>query len=165
MYIWVGKTLLCPNSRLTWSTSCVLWYSIVPFQCRIRWKWILASRGFLTFLAIVHLAFMKLFWAFLGVVTPKILLCFFGRACSIITSLGDTLKILGNPCFSGVFKVKVLASVFNAVQIKRRHSPILIPVSLIAWSIVAVFFPHPAISWSISCSVGKNSGIGERFRA
>jgi hypothetical protein len=64
--------------------------------------------------------------------------------------------------FLGFFKVKELASSINAVQVNLNHSPIRIPVSLIVCRIVVVFFPVSETSWSISFSVGRNSGIGER---
>ena len=107
----------------------VLWYSIVPFQCRIRWKCIFASRGVPSFLAIFLRWYAKPIpkWR-LEVV--KILSDFFVSRCSIPTSFGDILKILGRLFFSGVLSVNVFASGFRELQVSREHSPILMPVSL-----------------------------------
>jgi len=61
MYIIVLSMLLCPKTVLTWIMSLVLWYSVVPFQCRKVWKWICFSLGLLSFLAVVLRCDSKVF--------------------------------------------------------------------------------------------------------
>ena len=50
----------------------------------------------------------------------------------------------------------VFCSVDMSVHVSFVASEIRMPVSLSVWSSVAVRFPHDAISWSISVSVGMN---------
>ena len=38
MYTIVDSMFLCPKMVFTWIMSLVLWYSVVPFQCRKVWK-------------------------------------------------------------------------------------------------------------------------------
>jgi len=52
MYIIVEAMALCPKTFLTCSMSLVLWYSIVPFQCRKVCKRIWSSLGLFSFLAV-----------------------------------------------------------------------------------------------------------------
>jgi len=53
MYIIVLSICLCPKIVFTWIMSLVLWYSVVPFQCRNVWKDILFSLGLLSFLIVL----------------------------------------------------------------------------------------------------------------
>lgn len=48
MYSIVLSMFLCPSTVLTWTMSLVLWYSIVPFQCRKVWKCMFLSLGLLS---------------------------------------------------------------------------------------------------------------------
>jgi len=49
MYIIVLLMFLCPKTCFTCIMSLVLWYSIVPFQCRKVWKDICCILGFWSF--------------------------------------------------------------------------------------------------------------------
>ena len=49
MYIIVLLMSLCPKMAFTWMMSLVLWYSIVPFQCRSVWNDIFCILGFPSF--------------------------------------------------------------------------------------------------------------------
>jgi len=80
-------------------------------------------------------------------------------ALSISMSLDVTLKILGLPFFSGVFNVMVLLPMSICFHVMLFASPALIPVSLSSCRKVAVFFPHPSIKASISCSVGMKGSF------
>jgi len=50
MYSIVDAMFLCPNTVLTCMMSLVLWYSVVPFQCRKVCGCICRSLGLLSFL-------------------------------------------------------------------------------------------------------------------
>lgn len=64
--------------------------------------------------------------------------------------------------FSGVM-FNVLRWVSRSVGLSCVSSPIRIPVSFSVCSMVAVWYPHEAISWSISSSVGMNGSFGCRL--
>ena len=65
------------------------------------------------------------------------------------------LNIRGLLCFSGVI-LTVEFTKSMSLHLSFQASPARIAVSFSIWGSAAVFSPHPAISWSISCSVGMN---------
>ena len=44
---------LCPKMVFTWIMSFVLWYSVVPFQCRKVWNDMLLSLGLFSLVAVL----------------------------------------------------------------------------------------------------------------
>jgi len=74
---------------------------------------------------------------------------------SMLRSLSDTRRSRGLLPLDGVM-LSVFCSVDRSVHFSFTASEILIPVSFSVWSSVAVWFPHEAISSSISVSVGMN---------
>lgn len=61
MYIIVLSMLLCPRTVFTWIMSFVLWYSVVPFQCRKVCADILFSLWLFSFFAVLCRSFVKVF--------------------------------------------------------------------------------------------------------
>lgn len=74
---------------------------------------------------------------------------------SILRSLSDMRRSRGLLPLAGVM-LSVFCSVDRSVHFSFTASEILIPVSFRVCSSVAVWFPHEAISSSISVSVGMN---------
>lgn len=84
----------------------------------------------------------------------------------MLRSLSEMGRILGLLPLAGVM-LRVLCSGERSVHFSLVASDIRIPVSFSVCSNMAVRFPHEAISWSISASVGMNgsrfSGMKRRF--
>jgi len=144
MYIMVLLMFLCPKTCLTCMMSLVLWYSIVPFQCRNVWNDILWIRGFWSFWAVAFRCASN------EVLNPPMffanipcLVC--GSWFSMFRSLSDTGSILGLLFFDGVM-LRVFCSVDRSIHWSFTASDILMPVSFSVWSSGAVRFPHDAIS-------------------
>lgn len=81
--------------------------------------------------------------------------------CSVVIipiSLSLIGRILGLLPFSGVIDI-VLRWMSISSGLSCVSSPIRIPVSFSVCSTVAVSFPHEAINWSISSSVGMNGSF------
>ena len=77
---------------------------------------------------------------------------------SRVKSFVDILASLGLPCFSAThFKVDFSSS--KSVHLQFHSSPILKPVSFSAWSVIDTFLLVPAISASISFSVGTKGKV------
>lgn len=77
---------LCPSTVFTCMMSFVLWYSVVPFQCRKVWKWICLSLGLLSLVAVFLRSSSKL------VLSPCVwlwntVLSVFGRLLSMAVNL------------------------------------------------------------------------------
>lgn len=128
---------------------------MVAFQWRRVWKWIWFRRGLLSFWAILFLWCPSPVLRVLGFMSPKIFWLFFGRAITIPMHFELTFKIRGLLFFSGAILI-VLLWQSRSVHLAVWSSPDLAPVSLRSCRNVAVFLPEPAISVSISFSVGMN---------
>jgi len=132
--------------------SLVLWYSIVPFQCRNVCRWICLSLGFPSLLAVLLLRASK-FVLRLCAFPLNILSVFLDSLFSMSMSLvlrGSVLLLLP---FSAVM-LMVLRSESMCIHFNFSISPILAPVSLSSCSNVAILRLEADISASISCSVG-----------
>ncbi len=86
-------------------------------------------------------------------------------------SLLDILSILGLLPFSGITRI-VPFSRLTSVHSRRLVSPILTPVSFSSWRRGVNFLEQPAMSWSISFSVGMKGSFratlylgGSHFRS
>jgi len=157
MYIMVFWMFLCPRKFFTWMMSLVSWYSIVAFQCLNVWKDMLCILGFCSFWAV---AFR---WWSNEVLSPFIccanmvsLLC--GSSFIMLSSLSDMCRSRGLLFLDGVM-LSVLCSGDRSIHLSFTASDIRMAVSLSVWSSVANRFPHEAISWSISFSVGMNGNL------
>lgn len=152
---------LCPSVICTCTMSFVVWYSIVPFQCRKVWNVIFRILGLLSLTA----------RAFRCVVNSVLIVSLrglnnvsyfvrgsFGRFTSIVISLSLIGKIRALLPFSGVTD-SVLRCVSRSVDVSCVSSPILMPVSFNTCSIAAVFVLQCAIKRSISSSVGMNGSF------
>jgi hypothetical protein len=106
------------------------------------------------------LAFISLCTALFVVMVQKIFSLTFGNFPIIFISIVErSEKYLGKLPFSALANVipRLSKSMFS--QVKLRHSPSLKPVSFYSRTIVPIFFPAPATSWSISSSVGRKPSV------
>ena len=158
MYIMVLLMFLCPSMFFTWMMSLVLWYSIVAFQCRKVWKDIFCILGFCSFWAVAFRCVSNdVLSPFMSVVRILFsLLC--GSLFTMLRSLSDMRSSRGLLSFDGVM-LSVFCSGDRSVHWSFTASHIRAAVSLSVCSSVANRFPHEAISWSISVSVGMNGSL------
>ena len=154
MYIMVLLMFLCPKTCFTCIMSLVLWYSIVPFQCRKVWKDIFCILGFCSFWAVaLRCVSYDVLSPLMVCANMVCLLC--GSWFIMLSSLSDMRSSRGLLFFDGVM-FSVFCSVDRSIHFSFVASDILAPVSLSVCSSVAMRFPHDAMSRSISCSVGMN---------
>lgn len=124
---------------------------------------ILLSLGFPSFPARFFRLFAKFPLKLLRlVVDPKIRLLCLVKLFSIDASFPEISNCLGLLFFSGALIVRIL--LFMSVHSSAQASPDLAIVSFTTWRKTAVFPLHPAMSWSISVSVGMKGILlhGER---
>jgi len=81
----------------------------------------------------------------------------------MFSSLSDMWSSRGLLFFDGVM-FSVFCSVERSIHLSFTASDILVPVSLSVCSSVAVRFPHEAMSWSSSVSVGMNGILVSIFK-
>jgi len=140
--------------------SLVLWYSIVPFQCRKVCRWIAFRRGLLSLVAVRSRSFSNVTRR-LCLRVMKTLSFFFGSWLSIPIKrllIGNILSLLP---FSAVMWM-VLRCSSMSIHLSCMASPMRAPVSLSSWRKADVLVLPADMSESISCSVGMNA-IGFSF--
>jgi hypothetical protein len=94
MYVIVHCMALCPRVYFTCMMSLVLWYSIVPFQCRNVWKCIWRILGFCCVSATRFLRFRYLVSMLLRLLANKSSLLR-GSLLSMFRSLSLIGRVLG----------------------------------------------------------------------
>ena len=130
----------------------------MAFQCLSVWNVICSSRGFCSVCASRLRVLRKVvFIAFREPVNTFGL--FLGRAFIISISVVVTFHILGFERFSGWLSVIMFFSRSMSVHCSRFASPERIAVSFSSWRYAAFFLPEPAISASISCSLGMKGNF------
>ena len=131
----------------------------MAFQCLNVWKCILRSRRILECLCESFAGLLKrLFSLILASRVNTCVLCL-GRAFIISMSVGLTFHILGFEPFSGALRVIMFFSRSMSVHSNRFASPERMAVSFRICMKAAFFLPEPAISASISCSVGMKGNL------
>lgn len=145
--------------------SFVLWYSMVPFQCRSVWKVICSSLGFPSFRTAVFRVpnNSRANWfpvdGRLGSLDGNIHWLFFGRRSNALMRSFDTCNILGLLPFSGLLILRFLFSLSMSIHLSFTISPIRAPVSFAIRRAALVRLPEWAIRSFISCSVGINGSL------
>ena len=157
MYIIVFLMFLCPSRFCTCMMSLVWWYSIVAFQCRRVWNVMFSIRGFCSFCEASFLCCVKTFLR-LSMSGWNMVCLSFGIWFIMSMSLLDILSMRGLLPLVGVM-LSVFCSVEKSIHLSFTASDMRMAVSFSVWSSVAVRFPHEAISWSISNSVGMNGSL------
>ncbi len=153
MYFMVDLMSLCPKIEATCRMSLVLWYSVVPFQCRKVWKVILCSLRFTILIAVRFRICSKAFLR-LSFLSLKSKLFGRGNCPSIVlhfSEIGHSLALLP---FSGWFTATIFLSRSTSVHSICEASPILVPDSFRNWSSGACSRLEAEISLSNSSSVG-----------
>ena len=157
MYIIVFLIFRCPSMFCTCMISWVSWYSIVAFQCLSVWNVMFSILGFCSFCAASFLCCVNTFLR-LSMSGWNIVCLFFGIWFIMSMSLLGIGSIRGLLPLVGVM-LSVFCSVEKSIHLSSTASEMRMAVSFSVWSSVAVRFPHEAISWSISNSVGMNGSL------
>ena len=155
MYFMVDLMSLCPRIDATCRMSLVLWYSVVPFQCRKVWKVILCSLGFAILVAVRFRIASKIFLR-LSFLSLKNKLFGRGSCPSMVLSFSEIGHSLALLPFSGLFTATIFLSRSTSVHSICEASPILAPDSFKNWSSGAWSLPEAEISVFNSSSVGMN---------